>query len=72
MGAAGSVVTKHIRNILKDKELDENSVRAKLVPKKPRYQMKFIDSYIKNLKSDTNWYEKTESSGLGIRVMQSH
>ena len=25
-----SVVTKHIRNILKDKELEENSVRAKL------------------------------------------
>ena len=25
-----SVVTKHIRNILKDKELDEDSVRAKL------------------------------------------
>ena len=25
-----SVVTKHIRNILKNKELDENSVRAKL------------------------------------------
>src|SRR3990167_8130861 len=33
--------------------------------------MKFIDSYIKNLKSDTNWYEKTESSGLGVRVMPS-
>jgi len=25
-----SVVTKYIRNILKDRELDENSVRAKL------------------------------------------
>ena len=25
-------------------------------------QMKFIDSYIKNLKPDTNWYEKTETS----------
>ena len=41
------------------------------MPKNSRYQMKFIDSYIKNLKSDTNWYEKTESSGLGIRVMPS-
>jgi integrase len=33
--------------------------------------MKFIDSYIKNLKSEKNWYETTESSGLGIRVMPS-
>lgn len=33
--------------------------------------MKFIDSYIKNLKSESNWYEKTESSGLGVRVMPS-
>lgn len=33
--------------------------------------MKFIDSFIKNLKSESNWYEKTESSGLGIRVMPS-
>lgn len=33
--------------------------------------MKFIDSFIKNLKSETNWYEKTESIGLGIRVMPS-
>lgn len=39
--------------------------------KASRDWMKFIDSYIKNLKSDTNWYEKTESSGLGIRVMPS-
>lgn len=43
----------------------------KLVPKTSRFQMKFIDSYIKNLKSEKNWYEKTESSGLGIRVMPS-
>lgn len=33
--------------------------------------MKFIDSYIKNLKSEKNWYEKTEASGLGVRVMPS-
>ncbi|TAL61754.1 MAG: site-specific integrase [Legionella sp.] len=33
--------------------------------------MKFIDSYIKNLKSETTWFEKIESSGLGIRVMPS-
>jgi integrase len=33
--------------------------------------MKFIDSYIRNLISEKNWYEKTESSGLGIRVMPS-
>ncbi|MDP3704367.1 MAG: tyrosine-type recombinase/integrase [Legionellaceae bacterium] len=33
--------------------------------------MKFIDSYLKNLKSEKNWYETTESSGLGIRVMPS-
>lgn len=33
--------------------------------------MKFIDSYIKNLKAESNWYEKTESSGLAIRVMPS-
>ncbi|STX28461.1 phage integrase-like protein [Legionella beliardensis] len=31
--------------------------------------MKFIDSFIKNLKPESNWYEKIESSGLGIRVM---
>lgn len=33
--------------------------------------MKFIDSFIKNLKSEKHWYEKTESSGLGVRVMPS-
>ncbi|KTD77924.1 integrase [Legionella worsleiensis] len=33
--------------------------------------MKFIDSYIKNLTPDTTWFEKIESSGLGIRVMPS-
>ncbi len=33
--------------------------------------MKFIDSFIKNLTPESNWYEKTESSGLGIRVMPS-
>jgi integrase len=33
--------------------------------------MKFIDSYIKNLKPESSWYEKTEASGLGIRVMPS-
>lgn len=33
--------------------------------------MKFIDSFIKNLKSEKSWYEKIESSGLGIRVMPS-
>ena len=33
--------------------------------------MKFIDSYLKNLKSEKSWYEKTESSGLGVRVMPS-
>lgn len=33
--------------------------------------MKFIDSFIKNLKPEGNWYEKTEASGLGIRVMPS-
>jgi hypothetical protein len=33
--------------------------------------MKFIDSYLKNLKSEKSWYEKTEASGLGIRVMPS-
>nr|WP_238146985.1 Arm DNA-binding domain-containing protein [Legionella pneumophila] len=33
--------------------------------------MKFIDSYIKNLAPETTWFEKIESSGLGIRVMPS-
>ncbi|KTC70056.1 integrase [Legionella birminghamensis] len=33
--------------------------------------MKFIDSYIKNLRPEANWFEKTESTGLGIRVMPS-
>jgi integrase/GNAT superfamily N-acetyltransferase len=33
--------------------------------------MKFIDSYIKNLKSASNWFEKTESTGLAVRVMPS-
>lgn len=33
--------------------------------------MKFIDSFIRNLKPQSNWYEKTEASGLGIRVMPS-
>ncbi len=33
--------------------------------------MKFIDSFIKNLKHESNWHEKIESSGLGIRVMPS-
>lgn len=33
--------------------------------------MKFIDSYIKNLTPDTTWFEKIESSGLGVRVMPS-
>lgn len=33
--------------------------------------MKFIDSYIRNLKPEKKWYEKTEASGLGIRVMPS-
>ena len=33
--------------------------------------MRFIDSYLKNLKSEKTWYEKTEASGLGIRVMPS-
>jgi integrase len=33
--------------------------------------MKFIDTYIKNLKPETTWFEKIESSGLGIRVMPS-
>ena len=42
-----------------------------MVPKIVWYQMKFIDSYLKNLKSEKNWYEKTEASGLGIRVMPS-
>ena len=29
------------------------------------------DTYIKNLKPETTWFEKIESSGLGIRVMPS-
>lgn len=33
--------------------------------------MKFIDSYIKSLKSESNWFEKTESTGLAVRVMPS-
>lgn len=33
--------------------------------------MKFIDSYIKNLKPKSKWFEKTEATGLGIRVMPS-
>lgn len=40
-----SVVTKHIRNILKNRELDENSVRAKLAHTTAEdgksYQVKF-------------------------------
>jgi integrase len=44
----------------------------KLVPKKQKgFNMKFIDSYIKNLMSEASWFEKIETSGLGIRVMPS-
>lgn len=33
--------------------------------------MKFSDNYIKNLQPETNWFEKIEGSGLGLRVMPS-
>ena len=33
--------------------------------------MKFTDAYLKNLKYETSWYEKTEATGLAIRVMPS-
>ncbi len=33
--------------------------------------MKFTDPYIRNLTPETNWYEKTEATGLAIRVMPS-
>lgn len=33
--------------------------------------MKFSDNYIKNLQPETDWLEKIESTGLGLRVMPS-
>ncbi len=33
--------------------------------------IKFTDNYIRNLQSEANWFEKTESSGLCVRVMPS-
>ena len=30
--------------------------------------MKFSDNYIKNLQPETDWLEKIESTGLGLRV----
>ncbi len=33
--------------------------------------IKFTDNYIKNLQQEKNWFEKTESSGLALRVMPS-
>ena len=33
--------------------------------------IKFTDNYIKNLQPEKTWFEKTESSGLGVRVMPS-
>lgn len=33
--------------------------------------MKFSDNYIKNLQPETNWLEKIEASGLGLRIMPS-
>lgn len=33
--------------------------------------MKFTDNYIKNIQPDKKWFEKTESSGLAIRIMPS-
>jgi integrase len=33
--------------------------------------IKFTDNYIRNLQSETDWFEKTESSGLCVRVMPS-
>jgi hypothetical protein len=33
--------------------------------------MKFTDNYIKNIQPDKNWFEKTEFSGLAIRIMPS-
>lgn len=33
--------------------------------------MKFSDNYIKNLQPETNWLEKIEASGLGLRVTPS-
>ena len=33
--------------------------------------IKFTDNFIRNLQSETSWFEKTESSGLCVRVMPS-
>ena len=33
--------------------------------------IKFTDNYIKNLQQEKSWFEKTESSGLAVRVMPS-
>ena len=33
--------------------------------------IKFTDNYIKNLQPEKTWFEKTESSGLAVRVMPS-
>lgn len=33
--------------------------------------MKFTDNYIKNLQPDKTWFEKTEATGLGVRVLPS-
>lgn len=33
--------------------------------------IKFTDNYIKNLQQEKSWFEKTEASGLAVRVMPS-
>lgn len=33
--------------------------------------IKFTDNYIKNLQPDKTWFEKTEATGLGVRVLPS-
>ncbi len=33
--------------------------------------IKFTDNYIKNLQPEKNWFEKTESSGLAVRILPS-